>query len=106
LLRPHLVDFETSAHGKGLIKPKKRLDAGLCLRDRLQSTLLMLAQNPELGVAHPELDPPGHSFRYCPVVKRFIVVYEPTADGIRIVRLLHGARHLAEELSRDAGDDD
>ena len=53
-----------------------------------------------------ELDPPGRSFRYYPIMKRFIVVYEPTADGVRVVRPLHGARHLAEELSRDAGNDD
>jgi plasmid stabilization system protein ParE len=75
------------------------------LRDRFQTTLSLLARNPGLGVERPELDPPGHSFRYYAVVKRFVVVYQATADGIRVVRLLHGARHLAEELSRDAGGD-
>jgi hypothetical protein len=39
-------------------------------------------------------------------MKSFIIVYEPTDDGIRVARLLHGARYLAAELDRDAGDDE
>ena len=39
-------------------------------------------------------------------MKSFIIVYEPVDDGIRVVRLLHGARDLAAELSSDAGDED
>ena len=27
-------------------------------------------------------------------------------DGIRVARILHGARNLAEKLDRDAGDED
>ena len=34
------------------------------------------------------------------------LVYEPTDEGIRVARLLHGARNLAAELDRDAGDED
>ncbi len=49
------------------------------------------------------LDPPGHRFRYSVVLERFIVC-EPTENGIRIARLLHGARNVADELARDAGD--
>jgi hypothetical protein len=38
-------------------------------------------------------------------MKSFIIVYEPTDDGIRVARLLHGARNLAIELDRDSGED-
>lgn len=73
------------------------------LRDRFHRTLQVIAESPLLGRAQEELDPSGHAFRYFIVMKRFIIVYEPTDDGIRVARLLHGARNLAEELDRDAG---
>ena len=75
------------------------------LRDRFESTLSLLAESPLAGHPNEELDPPGRSFRYFPVMKRFIIVYEPMQGGIRVARLLHGAQNLAAELTRDAGDD-
>jgi len=76
------------------------------LRDRLEATLDILAESPLIGRAHSELDPPGRVFRYFVVLRSIIVVYEPSDGGIRVARLLHGARHLALELDRDAGDDE
>lgn len=76
------------------------------LRDRLEATLDILAESPQIGRTHPELDPPGRSFRYFVVLRSIIIVYEPSEDGIRVVRLLHGARHLAAELDRDAGEEE
>ena len=76
------------------------------LRDHFHTTLNSLAESPLIGRTNEELDPPGRSFRYFVVIKSFIIVYEPTDDGIRVARLLHGARNLAAELDRDAGDDD
>lgn len=76
------------------------------LRERFQATLNALAESPLLGRTNEDLDPPGHSFRYFVVMNTFIIVYESTDNGIRVVRLLHGARNLAAELDRDAGDDD
>ena len=76
------------------------------LRHRFEAELNALAESPFIGHTEEELDPPGHSFRYSVVMKSFIIVYEPTEDGIRVARLLHGARNLAAELDRDAGDDD
>ena len=76
------------------------------LRDQFQATLNNLAESPLIGRKNEELDPPGRSFRYFVLMKSFIIVYEPTDDGIRVARLLNGARHLAADLDRDAGDDD
>jgi hypothetical protein len=39
-------------------------------------------------------------------MKSILIVYEPTDDGIRVARLLHGARQLAAELDHDAGEQD
>lgn len=74
------------------------------LREHFQATLIRLAESPSLGRAHEELDPEGHSFRYFVVMKTFLIVYEPSPDGIRVARLLHSARDLAAELHRHAGD--
>ena len=75
-------------------------------RERFQATLNALAESPLLGRTNEDLDPPGHSFRYFVVMKIVIIVYESTNNGIRVVRLLHGARNLAAELDRGAGDDE
>jgi plasmid stabilization system protein ParE len=76
------------------------------LRDCFEAALNTLADSPLIGHTHEELDPPGRAFRYQVVMKSFIIVYEPADDGIRIVRLLHGARDLTAELDRDSGDED
>ena len=75
------------------------------LRANFERVLNILAGSPAIGRLRDELDPPGHAFRYFVVMKRFIIVYEPTASGIRVARILHGMRHLAAELDRDPGDD-
>lgn len=76
------------------------------LRERFETVINSLATSPLTGHRRPDLDPPGRSFRYVAVLKSFIIVYEPVEDGIRVVRLLHGARNLAAELARDAGDEE
>lgn len=75
------------------------------LRDQFQVVLNSIAESPGIGRTNEELDPPDHTFRYCVVMKSFIIVCEPTDDGIRVARLLHGAWHLAAELDRDARGD-
>ena len=74
------------------------------LREQLQEKLYLLKESPLLGHTSKELDPPNHTFRYSVLMKRFIIVYEPTEDGIRVVRLLHGARRLAAELDLSRSD--
>lgn len=75
------------------------------LRERFEETIESPEKAPFIGHRRQDLDPPGRSFRNLAVLKSFIIVYEPVEDGIRIVRLLHGARNLAAELARDAGDE-
>ena len=75
------------------------------LRQQFEAALRTLASAPLSGRLREELDPPGFALRYAVVLKRFVVVYEPTDDGIRVARILHGARDLSRELRIDAGDD-
>jgi plasmid stabilization system protein ParE len=76
------------------------------LRARFEAAFNALAESPSIGSTKEELDPPGHRFRYYVVMKRFIIVCEPTSDGMRVARLLHGARNLAAALEREVGDDE
>ena len=75
------------------------------LRERFETAIHSLAEAPLIGHRRQDLDPPGRSFRYATVLKTFIIVYEPVDDGIRVVRLLHGARDLAAELAQDTRDE-
>ncbi len=75
------------------------------LRDQFHAALAALVDSPLLGRTNEDLDPEGRSFRYFVVSRVFVVVYEPRSQGIRVARLLHGARNLAAELDRDAGED-
>ena len=76
------------------------------LRDQFEAMLNTLAESPFIGHTNEELDPPGRKFRYSVMMQSFIIVYEPTELGVRVARILHGARNLAAELVRDAEDDD
>lgn len=76
------------------------------LRSRFEELMASLAEFPLMGQTKEDLDPPGHDFRYVTLMKVFIVVYEPTEESIRVARILHGARNLAAELDRNAGERD
>jgi hypothetical protein len=55
-----------------------------------------LPQYPLLGCARPEVTPKLRSFPF----GRYVVFYEPTANGIDAVRLLHGQEMFRQVLMR------
>ena len=61
--------------------------------DRLESTCQVLANSPGVGRHRPELGQLVHSF----ALGNYVVFYEPDRKGIKVLRVLHGARdiHLA-----------
>lgn len=73
------------------------------LRERFQEVFEGLAASPAIGQQRAEYDPPEKEFRYHPVLRSFVVVYEPVEDGVRVARVLHGARDLAAALELDSG---
>jgi toxin ParE1/3/4 len=81
------------------------LDQAIKTAERFRVSFRFLLEMPFSGQLRPDLSPPGRQFRYWTVLGSFIVVYEPAADGIRIARILHGARNLVDELRQDPGDD-
>ncbi|MEL6348621.1 MAG: type II toxin-antitoxin system RelE/ParE family toxin [Myxococcota bacterium] len=76
--------------------------------DKTSATFLeamhTLAATPEMGQLRPDLDPPGRTFRYWTVLRRFLIVYLPVQDGIRVARIINASRDLRAVLNRDPGD--
>ncbi len=58
--------------------------------DRLEASLTLWASQPLIGRKRDELQPRLHSMAF----GRHVVFYEPLADGIDVVRVLHGTRDL------------
>lgn len=60
------------------------------LLDRFEETGWLLAENPELGQARPDIAP---DFRYFPVGS-YLMLYRKIRKGIELVRVVHGAKLL------------
>lgn len=60
------------------------------LLDRIDGSCSLLADNPELGQARPDIRP---GLRYF-VVERYIIIYRALEGGVEVVRVVHGARDL------------
>lgn len=62
------------------------------LIEKFDKTLQALARNPLMGTRQ---DRYREGLRCFPVGK-YIIFYEPVNDGIRVIRVLHGARRLED----------
>lgn len=82
------------------------LEQAITTTERFREAFRGLADLPDSGQLRPDLSPPGRMFRYRTLLRSFVIVYERTDDGIRVARVLHGARNLVAELERDAGDEE
>jgi toxin ParE1/3/4 len=63
-------------------------DAADRLLDRIEESAQLLAENPELGPARPDVAP---ELRYHPVGS-YLLLYRIIRNGIELVRVVHGAR--------------
>ena len=62
------------------------------LIDRLLERCQSLAVHPELGPARPEITPDARML----VEGDYLILYRVRPDGVDLVRIVHGARKLAE----------
>ena len=60
--------------------------------DEVERTLNLLARNPQLGQSVAQYRPGLRQY----TVRKFILFYEPIDGGVRLVRVLHGARKIDE----------
>lgn len=63
--------------------------------DRIDATLTLLARQPMLGRARGELAPDLRSYP----IGRYVIFYEPLAEGVAIVRVLHSARDIEAQFT-------
>ena len=105
--RKDLVEiFRYLAHEGGLRVAERFLT-------QVETTFARLAKVPGMGAHYGYGHPALAGLRCFPVSRfpKYIVFYQPIAEGIRIFRVLHGARDvagiLAEEFgaAEDTGDD-
>lgn len=61
------------------------------LLDTFEEEGQLLAENPELGQARPDI---AEDFRYLPV-GRYLMLYRVMRGGIELVRVVHGMRLLS-----------
>ena len=62
--------------------------------DTLEEKIALLADNPLMGPSRPDI---ARELRYHPVGNH-LILYRVIPDGIEIVRVVHGARHLLDLL--------
>jgi toxin ParE1/3/4 len=99
--RQDLVDaFRYYAHKAGF-RVAKRFFA------QSEATFARLANMLGIGSGYENDHPALAGVRFSPVFRfrKYLVFYRPVADGIEIVRVLHGARDVASVLTEQFGAD-
>lgn len=69
------------------------VEAADAVVDRFDSAFALLAANPKMGQARPDIGTGVRSF----VVGSYIVFYRPISGGIDVGRILHGRRNIRPE---------
>jgi toxin ParE1/3/4 len=64
--------------------------------DLIEEKLTLLAENPSIGPARPDI---AAGLRLFPV-RRYIVLYQAHPDGIEVVRVVHGMRDQTRWVSQ------
>jgi toxin ParE1/3/4 len=73
-----------------------------------EDTFSRLASMPGMGTCYEHDHAALAGLRYFPLsrFRNYVVFYRPVADGIEIVRVLHGARDVPGILTEEIGRDD
>lgn len=78
-LRDITLHIEADSPGRGISYVKE-----------IEAVLALYAGRPHMGRERPEISDGLRSFPF----GNYVVFYRPTADGIAVIRVLHGARDL------------
>jgi toxin ParE1/3/4 len=76
------------------------LQAALRVNHAIESAVEYLSENPGGGAMCELDDPRTADYRFWPLKKyrKYLVIYRPTADGIEVLRVLHGAQDMRRVL--------
>jgi toxin ParE1/3/4 len=80
--------------------------AAVRVLDAIEDTFRQIASHPECGVMFRSRNPKLHGVRMLPVhgFQNYLVFYRDTEDTIRILYVVHGARHLLRLFQRESRD--
>ena len=94
-----LADLEEQAEYIRRSNPR----AALRFLDAAEATFRMLASMPGLGQGHESENPLYQDLRCFPISKfrAHVVYYKPLADGIIVIRVVHGARDLDQVFGQE-----
>lgn len=65
------------------------------LLDQIDAKCQILANNPGLGQVRSDI---AFGLRYFPI-GRYLILYREITEGVEIVRVIHGARHLPDVIT-------
>jgi toxin ParE1/3/4 len=71
---------------------ERNYPAADALLEKIDSTLKLLAQNPQMGETVDHLHPGLRRF----TLGNYLLLFEPIEDGVRLMRVVHAARRLDE----------
>jgi toxin ParE1/3/4 len=82
--------------------------AALRFLNAAQATFRLLAAQPGLGARYKPGHPVLSELRFFPITgfKNDLVFYQPSANGIQVLRVLHGAQDIHRVLAEDYGIED
>jgi toxin ParE1/3/4 len=98
----HRAVIEEDLPGIHAYIAKHNPDAAERVLDAVDETFGRIAAQPECGVNYPALCPRLNGVRMLPVVRfnAYLVFYRITSESVRILYVVHGARHLPRLFGR------
>lgn len=80
---------------------KDNLKAALKLYDMAAITFANIASEPKLGKKYNPINPALKKIRFFPIksFQRYLVFYQETQKGVKIIRILHQARNIKKLMN-------
>ena len=74
--------------------------------DAVAETFAHIAAQPESGILYPSRNPQMKAVRMLPVsgFNNYLIFYRIEADAVRLLYVVHGARHLPRLFGRERRD--
>lgn len=69
------------------------------LYDRLEARVRVLGDHPGIGTARPDISTETRML----VEGSYVILYRIRADGVQVVRILHGARDIDQQVFEEGG---
>ena len=72
-----------------------------CVLDAVEEVFAQIVAQPEIGVLYPTRNSQMKAVRMLPVNGNYLVFYRAESDSVRVLYVVHGARHLPRLFQRE-----